>query len=166
MPKNFDLGRLLSYGSEGVVHVGRWNERTVAIKVLSNRHAIRAEAEAKLVMSCDQLNIIKYFALENENGKAYLAMEFINGGNLYDFIRGDFNSGTYWKHIDKILCDTARGMKYLHDQRIVQGDLKSHNVLLREKTCEAVICDFGISRYVDSDQSSTKRAQSAKGNRS
>jgi serine/threonine protein kinase len=54
-------------------------------------------------------------------------------------------------------------MVYLHDHRIVQGDLKSHNILLRKGTHQAIICDFGIARFLDNDNQEKKRANTAKG---
>lgn len=163
MAKNCQLGPVLSYGSEGIVHSGTWRGRLAAIKVLSNQYARRVENEMKLVRSCDHVNIIKYYDLEHEQGTAYLSMEFITGGNLYQFIQTNFTSSSYWTIVDPILRDIAQGMIYLHDQRIVQGDLKSHNILLREGTHQAVICDFGIARSLDNDNQEKKRGNTTKG---
>jgi serine/threonine protein kinase len=163
MVKTCQLGPVLSYGSEGTVHSGTWRGTLAAIKVLSNQYARRVENEVKLVRSFDHTNIIKYYDLEYEQGTAYLTMEFITGGNLYEFIQTKFTSSLYWTIVDRILQDIAQGMVYLHDHRIVQGDLKSHNILLREGTHQAVICDFGIARSLDNDNQEKKRANTAKG---
>ncbi|CAF0980578.1 unnamed protein product [Didymodactylos carnosus] len=163
MPKNCQLGPVLSYGSEGTVHSGTWRGTPVAIKVFLNHYARRAETEMKLVSTLNHINIIKYFDLEHEQAIAYLVMEYITGGNLYAFIQNNFTSSTYWSIICQILADVARGMVYLHDRGVVQGDLKSHNILLRDGTLQAVICDFGISRCLRDDAQVKKRYGSAKG---
>jgi len=163
MVKDYQIESLLSYGSEGAVHSGTWNGNRAAIKILKNQYARRVENEVKLVMNLNNSNIIKYYNLEYEQGTAYLAMEFITGGNLYEFIQKNFSSNSYWTTIDQILCDVARGMAYLHEHRIVQGDLKSHNILLRENTNQAIICDFGISRCLDNDNQEKKRTNTTKG---
>jgi serine/threonine protein kinase len=163
MPKNCQLGAVLSYGSEGIVHSGTWHGAIAAIKVFANQHARRVESEAKLVMNLDHIHIIKYFDLEYEQNLAYLAMEYITGGNLYEFIRTQFTSNSYWATVTQILIDVARGMAYLHDHHIVQGDLKSHNILLRDGNQQAVICDFGISRSLDNDNQTKKRPNTTKG---
>jgi serine/threonine protein kinase len=163
MPINYQVGSVLSYGSEGIVHSGTWRGTIAAIKVLSNQYARRVESEVKLVMGLNHINIIKYYDLDYEKGTAYLAMEFITGGNLYEFIQKNFTSISYWTIVGQVLRDVARGMIYLHDRRIVQGDLKSHNILLREGTYQAVICDFGISRSLDHDNQEKKRANTTKG---
>ena len=163
MVKNCQLGTVLSYGSEGTVYSGTLYGKIVAIKVLSNQYARRVEIEMKLVKSLDHTNIIKYYDLEYEQKMAYLVMEFITGGNLYQFIQAKFNSSSYWIMVDKILEDIAQGMIYLHHHRIVQGDLKSHNILLREGINQAVICDFGIARSLDNDNQQGERANTTKG---
>ena len=164
MPKQCLLGSVLSYGSEGTVHSGAWQDRIAAIKVLTNQYARRAENEAKLVMNLNHPNIIKYYGLEYEQKSAYLSMELITGGNLYDFIRGKFTSTDYWTVIEQVLKDVARGMAYLHAYQIVQGDLKSHNILLREETYQAVICDFGIAKSLNDEiPQERKRSNTTKG---
>ncbi|CAF4087441.1 unnamed protein product [Adineta steineri] len=163
MVKNCQLGPVLSYGSEGIVHSGTWRDTLAAIKVLSNQYARRVENEVKLVRSVNHTNIIKYYDLEYEQGTAYLAMEFVAGGNLYEFIQRKFTSSSYWIIVDQILQDIARGMIYLHEHHIIQGDLKSHNILLRDGTHEAVICDFGIAKLLDDDNQEKRRTNTTKG---
>ena len=164
MPKNLQVGPIVSYGSEGTVHSGTWYDKIAAIKVLNNQYARRVENEAKLVMNLNHRNIIKYYDLEYEQKVAYLAMEFVTGGNLYDFIQNRFTSDDYWNLTEQILRDVAQGMSYLHTCQIVQGDLKSHNILLRENSYEAVICDFGIAKSLNDEiQQTSKRMNTTKG---
>lgn len=163
MSNKCQLGTILSYGSEGTVYSGSWSGKAAAIKVFQKNFANRAENEMKIVSSLNHINVIKYFDLEYNQGCACIAMEYITGGNLYEFIQRNFSSTSYWTMIGSILTDIARGMIYLHARNIVQGDLKSHNILLRKDTCEAVICDFGISRVLDHETGIKKRYQTAKG---
>ncbi|CAF3134777.1 unnamed protein product [Rotaria sp. Silwood2] len=90
----------------------------------------------KLVTNFNHQNIIKYFDFEYEQGNAYLTMKYITGGN-------------------QILIDVARGMIYLNDRNIVQGDLKSHNILLRNENhldnygCIILETTTGRERWID-----------------
>ncbi|CAF3226619.1 unnamed protein product [Rotaria socialis] len=163
MPTKCQLGSIISHGSEGVVYSGSWCGRPAAIKVFPKNYAYRAEADVKIVTNLNHVNIIKYFGMEYEQGSAYLGMEYITGGNLCEFIGKQFTSSSYWTIICQILADVARGMIYLHTRNIAQGDLKSHNILLRTDTYQAVICDFGISRVVENETGTKKRNQTAKG---
>ncbi|KAJ7488974.1 kinase-like domain-containing protein [Mycena latifolia] len=49
---------------------------------------------------------------------------------------------------DHLVCGVASGLKYLHDNDIVHGDLKVQNVLV-DKRGVPCICDFGISKILN-----------------
>ncbi|KAG2131268.1 kinase-like domain-containing protein [Suillus bovinus] len=44
----------------------------------------------------------------------------------------------------KLLCDVATGLRYLHSQRVVHGDLTNNNILV-DVNGRAVVADFGLS---------------------
>ena len=59
-------------------------------------------------------------------------MEYMNLGNLSVCF-----GGMAWKHFDdrvsvvtNIALSIARGMKYIHENKIVHGDLKPENILV------------------------------------
>ena len=160
MPCRCQLRSVLSYGSEGVVYAGLRCGTPFAIK---GHYARCAENEMKPVKKFNHTNIIKCFDLEHERGAGYLSMEYITGGNSYEFIRGKLNSISYWIIVAQVLTDVARRMAYLHDHNIVQGDLKSQNVLLRDETHQDLICDFSTSRSLDNDIEIQERNQTSKG---
>ena len=56
--------------------------------------------------------------------------------------------------IVRMSLEIAAGMEYLHAQRIIHRDLKSLNVLL-DDNFTIKICDFGLSKTMDSIKSST-----------
>lgn len=44
----------------------------------------------------------------------------------------------------KLLCDVVTGLRYLHSQRVVHGDLTNNNILI-DVNGRAVVADFGLS---------------------
>ena len=49
----------------------------------------------------------------------------------------------------------SSGLWYLHDQRIVHGDVKPTNILLDNSLTSVKLCDFGISRIKQTFQTTT-----------
>ncbi|KAG5351155.1 hypothetical protein C0989_007700 [Termitomyces sp. Mn162] len=62
--------------------------------------------------------------------------EAISGGGFSDIYQGQYNG--------KAISDVASGMKYLHENGVVHGDLKSVNILITEFE-RACLADFGFS---------------------
>ncbi|KRX01275.1 Protein kinase-like domain [Pseudocohnilembus persalinus] len=54
------------------------------------------------------------------------------------------------EHIQYIIYQILRGVKYIHSANIVHRDLKPSNLLATE-SCEISICDFGLSRQINSN---------------
>ncbi|KAG8912373.1 Transcriptional regulatory protein sin3, partial [Tulasnella sp. 417] len=54
------------------------------------------------------------------------------------------------------LCDTADAVQYLHKEGIVHGDLKANNILVGDNG-RSMLCDFGLTKSIDSKTSTTMR---------
>jgi len=161
---NLSFGEALGEGAAGTVYAGTWQGQRVAIKKLPGRHTRAADQEIQLVSRLKHDNVVRYYNMEKDTTAVYLVMELISGGTLFDYIQREFEKSDYWIMTQKILRDIANGMNYLHEQNIVHGDLKSHNILLRENTNQAVICDFGLSKTLTVAQShKTKKGSIAQG---
>ncbi|KAG8227994.1 hypothetical protein J437_LFUL007967 [Ladona fulva] len=55
-------------------------------------------------------------------------------------------------HIKVFLYQILRGLKYLHSARILHRDIKPGNLLVNSN-CDLKICDFGLARVEEPDQS-------------
>jgi serine/threonine protein kinase len=84
-------------------------------------------------------------AFQCESG-VYLVLEYIDGGELFDFIikRGHLSEQEAMQ-ITKQLMDALR---YLHtDQKIVHRDLKPENILMVKDTMQIKLIDFGFAKF-------------------
>lgn len=76
---------------------------------------------------------------------------------------GEFLHSTHASldNVRAILYNTICGLKYLHSANIVHRDLKPQNILIGNM-CEAVICDFGLSRSIPKSHQGKHNGQTSK----
>ncbi|XP_014743656.1 PREDICTED: lymphokine-activated killer T-cell-originated protein kinase [Sturnus vulgaris] len=114
----------------------------------------RLREEAQKLRKLQHPNIVGYRALtEAPDGSLCLAMEFGGEKSLNDLIEerreqglGAFPAPT----ILHVALSMARGLQYLHtEQRLLHGDIKSPNVVVRGAFDSVKICDVGVSLPLD-----------------
>ncbi|XP_059699145.1 lymphokine-activated killer T-cell-originated protein kinase [Haemorhous mexicanus] len=114
----------------------------------------RLREEARTLRNLRHPNIVGYRALtEAPDGSLCLAMEFGGEKSLNDLIEerreqglGMFPAAT----ILHVALSMARGLQYLHtEQRLLHGDIKSPNVVVRGAFEAVKICDVGVSLPLD-----------------
>ncbi|KAF7365850.1 Kinase-like protein [Mycena venus] len=70
-------------------------------------------------------------------------------GSVLKYMADHSPSATY---AIELLCDVVEGLKYLHSENIVHGDLCGRNVLIDENGV-ARLTDFGLASLIESDTS-------------
>jgi serine/threonine protein kinase len=129
------------------------DNRKVAIKIIQIDYDDDRELllqEFKIALGLKNINIIETFyysqvQVSNEN-YFYASMEYVSGGNFRDLLK----SQTSYFEINvaiNFMLQIAHGLQYAHDFAI-HRDLKPENILVDNN--RLLICDFGLSKYVDS----------------
>ncbi|HZT81907.1 MAG TPA: protein kinase, partial [Gemmataceae bacterium] len=126
-----ELGR----GGMGVVYQARQLglDRVVALKmILAGAHAGREErarfrAEAEAVARLQHPNIVQVFEVGEQDGRPFLALEYVAGGSLAQQLTG---APLPARAAAGLVETLARAMHYAHERGIVHRDLKPANVLL------------------------------------
>jgi serine/threonine-protein kinase PpkA len=126
-------------------------QRQVAIKVLHNANDkafnSRFLREAHIVASLHHPAIITIYDIDEVlDGRAYLAMEYVAGGDLSNFRGKTFEA----ERAADIICQLASGLAVVHDKGIIHRDIKPANILFREDG-DPVITDFGVAKEVNLD---------------
>ncbi|KIJ68026.1 hypothetical protein HYDPIDRAFT_165764 [Hydnomerulius pinastri MD-312] len=105
--------------------------------------------EIAILETLDHPNICKLKEVFREGPSIDLVLEFVDGGDLLDFIlkHNGLQEGMAI-HITKQLCEA---LAYIHGKGIAHRDLKPENVLLTSDYPPVVkVADFGLAKVVDS----------------
>ena len=147
----YALSELLGSGGMAEVYLAhdRILGRDLALKVLREGYAedagfvARFRREAVSAASLNHPYVVQvYDQGRAENGRLYIAMEYVPGGNLKDLIlkRGPL----YPAEAARLASQVAEALGAAHERGIVHRDIKPQNVLLGEAG-EAKVTDFGIA---------------------
>lgn len=151
--EDFVTEKEIGIGASGRVYLGvqKSTNRKVAIKQLQFTDVTDVEVESlgreiAVLSSLHHRYLIEFVGATNDN-PYWIITEYMSGGSLYHWLR-ECKNITGIK-LTQIALEVAIGMEYLHSKNIIHRDLKTLNVLLDEN-CSSRICDFGISRTVES----------------
>lgn len=163
MPKKlgrYEIVRELGKGAMGVVYEGIDPNigRRVAIKT-ARRDVLEASGlveemmerflrEARAAGNLNHPNIITIYDSDEEDGLAYIAMEYLDGGDLRDTL--DRRATLDIKEIAEIGAEICDALAAAHDDGVVHRDVKPANILT-PSSGKLIVADFGIARVADSN---------------
>jgi hypothetical protein len=141
------IERELARGGQGaiLVAVHEQLQQRVALKLLlhgDERSRARFLREAQVLAKLKNPNIPRVHHVGEERGVSYMAMELIDGEDIYSQIRQRGVPDFAWSA--RVVAQVARVVQACHDQGILHRDLKPHNVLIERGSERAVLVDFGL----------------------
>ncbi|XP_028781742.1 serine/threonine-protein kinase STY13 [Neltuma alba] len=171
-PSKLIIKSVIARGTFGTVHRGIYDGQDVAVKMLDwGEEGHRTEAEIASLRAAfiqevavwhklDHPNVTKFIGattglselqIQTENGlitmpgnACCVVVEYLPGG-LKTFLIKNRRRKLPFKVVIQLALDLARGLSYLHSEKIVHRDVKTENMLLDKKST-VKIADFGVAR--------------------
>src|SRR6266852_5106431 len=162
---DFLVLRRLGEGGMGQVYLAEQIslKRNVALKILRAEMAANPTAlqrfrhEAEAVAKATHANIVQVYAIGEAEGLRYMALEYVEGRNLREFLA---KKGPPELPVAlSIMRQVAAALQRASELGIVHRDVKPDNILLTRKG-EVKVADFGLSRVLDGDQPAVNLTQS------
>lgn len=100
--------------------------------------------EARRLSKLDHPNIVGVHQVFEDNGTAYMALDYVHGKDLLDIIEEEPNKFGPTE-IRAMLMKLLEAIAFIHDQSILHRDISPDNILIDDKD-NPVLIDFGAAR--------------------
>lgn len=148
----YRIERMIGQGGMGAVFLAydTMLHRLVALKVLESPTAdptarTRLLHEARAAAALNHPNICTIYEVGEANGRAFIAMEFVDGPPLSDRLAAGNIS---LQQAVRYGIQAADALAHAHEHGVVHRDFKAANVMLATSDRVKVV-DFGLARRVD-----------------
>jgi hypothetical protein len=170
--KTLPIAKHLGQGTYGTVYKSVWLGLPCAIKVFTGAENVSFKKEADILAALKHPNIIQLFCCTTDAKSCSLVMELMSTDlrNLMDDKMKDP------KHVVPfslpvavdIMLQVARGLKYMHEQRVGHRDIKSSNILVNPTSVpelaemgyiDVKVADFGLAKAKLMSSTATKQTR-------
>jgi hypothetical protein len=133
---------------------------TVAVKILPRSLARNATLlqrflrEAKNAEKLQHPNIVAIFDRGMEDGRYYLVMEYVSGGDLLDRVRLG-GAMPWWEAVD-VIRQTAEALRYASAMGLIHRDVKPANLLMTAQG-RVKVADLGLALHIEEEDERVTR---------
>ncbi|OCH94020.1 kinase-like protein [Obba rivulosa] len=146
----------LGGGGFGVVIRGEWRGLPVAVKRIKSNDLKELTREVETWYNLRHDHIVPCYGASLTAEPPFIVLRYMEKGDLLRYLRQNPDANRV-----KLINEVSLGMRYLHDEKIVHGDIKVVNVLV-DDSGKACLTDFGLSIKAQKNES-PKRSRSAAG---
>lgn len=147
----YQISETLGRGGMGTVYkaIDPNLERIVAVKCLNDDLSedelviARFLREARNVAALSHPNCVRLYLADEQDGKPYLVMEYVDGETLADRLKN--NGALALDEANRIVSDCARALAAADEKNIVHRDVKPGNIMI-DRTGRTLLTDFGIAQ--------------------
>jgi len=149
---DLEIIEMIGAGGMGAVYKAKQKnlDRLVALKIFlfqdsDKRISDRFKQEARALAKFNHQNIVTIHDFGKRGEFHFLLMEYVDGPNLRQVVRGGEVSPADALALVPQLCDA---LQYAHEKGIVHRDIKPENVLI-ERGGKIKIADFGLAKITN-----------------
>jgi serine/threonine protein kinase len=150
----YQLKELVGTGGVASIYKGYDDRlaRWVAVKVIPVQPApgqteetqlARFRLEAQAIAALRHRNILTIYGYGEEDGWAYIVMEYVPGGSLKDRIKP--NEPFSWDSALTIIIPVSEALAFAHKHNIIHRDIKPANILMPQDDWP-LLADFGLAK--------------------
>jgi eukaryotic-like serine/threonine-protein kinase len=144
--QRYVIEAVLGRGGMGTVYLAR--DQTLSRNVALKLHRAgsgndRLHREAIAMAKLAHPNVVTVFEIGSVDDRMYVAMEYVRGETLRDWLTSDKPS---WRAIVEMLLQAGAGLAAAHSAGLIHRDFKPENVLVGEDGRPRV-SDFGLARH-------------------
>lgn len=151
---DFILKKKIGKGGMGTVYLGHQVslDRPCAVKVLGKEFAEkpgfvdRFIREARAMAKIDHPNVVTCYAVGEDRGHNYVAMELMDGQSMQDWVEELGKLEIHDAVTTIIVC--AEALHHAHELNMIHRDVKPDNILVTKKGIVKV-SDLGLAKAVD-----------------
>lgn len=117
-----------------------------AVKIMQKGRHQMVQQEIAILTKLSHPNVIKLYEVIDDQrvDKVYLILEYLQRGDLMRIVESDHGPFKDDVQLRGIVLQIMGGLNYLHENNILQNDLKPSNILLSDDGV-VKIADFGVS---------------------
>jgi serine/threonine protein kinase len=150
LAEKYKIEEVVGRGGMGIVYKAEDTKlrRHVALKFLPPELTQDEEAKERFVLEARSAaalshpNICTIHEINEEEGRSFIAMEFVHGHSLKDRIKkGPLGTDEALN----IAIQVAEGLEEAHKKGIVHRDIKSANIMITDRG-QAKVMDFGLAK--------------------
>lgn len=102
-------------------------------------------------------NIVNVFDFFEENGTAYIVMEFLDGVSLKDYMKRQ-GGRLRWEEAVSITCSIIEALRKVHEVGILHRDISPDNIFMCVDG-KVKLIDFGAARFSNEEEEKTRSIQ-------
>ncbi|OGQ33756.1 MAG: hypothetical protein A3F16_00335 [Deltaproteobacteria bacterium RIFCSPHIGHO2_12_FULL_43_9] len=153
---NYELLSGLGNGATSEVFLAKdlRNGRKIALKrlhpqLINSKSLKRLVDESSLISRLKHNSIVEVLEVDSSENSAYLAMEYVSGGTLTEFIKG--GEILYPEIAAILMLEILEGVEHAHRNGVIHRDLKPDNIMLTHEG-NVKIADFGLAKIIDRER--------------